>query len=87
MSDSSISWIGLAISVVLMIDKMISKSKKVKCKCCGCSEFEADTSPQTPKMKKQPTPHLMRPFVKTITFIHFFILFLFVNFFLFDKNQ
>jgi hypothetical protein len=54
MSDSSISWIGLAISVVLMIDKMISKSKKVKCKCCGCSEFEADASPQTPKMKKQP---------------------------------
>jgi hypothetical protein len=52
MSDSSISWIGLAFSVLLMIDKLISKSKKVKCKCCG-SEFEADTSPQTPRPQKR----------------------------------
>jgi hypothetical protein len=35
-----------------MIDKLISKSKKVKCKCCG-SEFEADTSPQTPRPQKR----------------------------------
>ena len=54
MSDTSISWIGLAISVVLMIDKLVSKSKKVKCKCCGCSEFEADSSPQTPKTQRRP---------------------------------
>jgi hypothetical protein len=58
MSDTSISWIGLAISVVLMIDKLVSKSKKVKCKCCGCSEFEADLKdskhPQTPKPQRRP---------------------------------
>lgn len=53
MSDSSVSWIGLAISVVLIIDKLVSKSKKVKCKCCGCSEFEADSSPQSPRNHKQ----------------------------------
>jgi hypothetical protein len=56
MSDSSVSWVGLAISVVLIIDKLVSKSKKVKCKCCGCSEFEADSSPQSPISHKQERP-------------------------------
>ena len=47
MSDASISWIGLALSALLVIDKLLSKSKKVKCKCCG-SEFEASESLSTP---------------------------------------
>ena len=40
MSETSVSWIGLGLSALLIIDKLVSKSKKVKCKCCG-SEFEA----------------------------------------------
>jgi len=55
MSDSSVSWIGLGISLLLIVDKLVSKSKKIKCKCCGCSEFEAESeislSPSKPSKK------------------------------------
>jgi hypothetical protein len=57
MSDVSVSWIGLALSALLVVDKLLSKSKKIKCKCCG-SEFEASESlstPMSPKMASQPT--------------------------------
>jgi hypothetical protein len=56
MSDMSVSWIGLGLSALLILDKLFSKSKKVKCKCCG-SEFEASESlstPMSPKMASQP---------------------------------
>jgi hypothetical protein len=55
MSDVSVSWIGLGLSALLVLDKLLSKSKKVKCKCCG-SEFEASESlstPMTPKATAQ----------------------------------
>jgi hypothetical protein len=55
MSDVSVSWIGLGLSALLVLDKLLSKSKKVKCKCCG-SEFEASESlstPMTPKVNVQ----------------------------------
>jgi hypothetical protein len=55
MSDMSVSWIGLGLSALLVLDKLLSKSKKVKCKCCG-SEFEASESlstPMTPKTVSQ----------------------------------
>jgi len=55
MSDASVSWIGLALSALLVIDKLLSKSKKVKCKCCG-SEFEASESLSTP-MSPKATSH------------------------------
>jgi hypothetical protein len=51
MSDVTVSWIGLALSALLVIDKLLSKSKKVKCKCCG-SEFEASESLSTPMTPK-----------------------------------
>jgi DNA polymerase II large subunit len=51
MSDASVSWIGLALSALLILDKLLSKSKKVKCKCCG-SEFEASESLSTPMTPK-----------------------------------
>lgn len=52
MSDTSVSWIGLALSALLVLDKLLSKSKKIKCKCCG-SEFEASESLSTPMTPKQ----------------------------------
>jgi hypothetical protein len=60
MSDMSVSWIGLALSVLLVLDKLLTKSKRVKCKCCG-SEFEASESlstPMTPKAASQPALEL-----------------------------
>ena len=51
MSDASVSWIGLGLSALLIIDKLLSKSKKVRCKCCG-SEFEASESLSTPMSPK-----------------------------------
>jgi hypothetical protein len=47
----SVSWIGLGLSALLILDKLFSKSKKVKCKCCG-SEFEASESLSTPMSPK-----------------------------------
>jgi len=60
MSDMSVSWIGLGLSVLLVLDKLLTKSKRVKCKCCG-SEFEASESlstPMTPKPVSQPALEL-----------------------------
>jgi|LakMenEpi03Aug12_release.lakeMendotaPanAssembly.Ray.scaffolds.fasta_scaffold45576_4 hypothetical protein len=60
MSESSVSWIGLALSALLVLDKLLSKSKKVKCKCCG-SEFEASeilSTPMTPRPKEQSSTEL-----------------------------
>jgi hypothetical protein len=60
MSDMSVSWIGLGLSVLLVLDKLLTKSKRVKCKCCG-SEFEASESlstPMTPKPVSQPVLEL-----------------------------
>jgi len=60
MSESSVSWIGLALSALLVLDKLLSKSKKVKCKCCG-SEFEASeilSTPMTPRTKEQSSTDL-----------------------------
>ena len=51
MSDASVSWIGLGLSALLVLDKLLSKSKKVRCKCCG-SEFEASESLSTPMSPK-----------------------------------
>lgn len=60
MSDMSVSWIGLGLSVLLVLDKLLTKSKRVKCKCCG-SEFEASESlstPMAPKAVSQPALEL-----------------------------
>lgn len=60
MSESSVSWIGLALSALLVLDKLLTKSKKVKCKCCG-SEFEASenlSTPMTPRPKEQSSTEL-----------------------------
>jgi len=35
MSDSSVSWIGLGLSALLIVDKLVSRSKRLTCKCCG----------------------------------------------------
>lgn len=47
MSDS-VSWVGLGLSALLIIDKFLTKNRLKKCKCCGaCFEFEG--VPETPK--------------------------------------
>jgi hypothetical protein len=68
MSDSSVSWIGLALSALLVIDKLLSKSKKIKCTCCG-SEFEASenlSTPMTPRQKVNQTEELKTIKLETI---------------------
>lgn len=47
MSDS-VSWVGLGLSALLVLDKFLTKNRMKKCKCCGaCFEFEG--VPETPK--------------------------------------
>jgi hypothetical protein len=45
--SESVSWVGLGISALLVVDKLFTKSKKIKCSCCG-SQFEADSSISSP---------------------------------------
>jgi hypothetical protein len=68
MSDSSISWIGLGLSALLILDKLLTKSKKVKCKCCG-SEFEASeflSTPTSPTAARQTEAELSSVKLETI---------------------
>jgi hypothetical protein len=68
MSDSSISWIGLGLSALLILDKLLTKSKKVKCKCCG-SEFEASeflSTPMSPAVARQTEAELSSVKLETI---------------------
>ena len=68
MSETSVGWIGLALSALLVIDKLLSKSKKIKCKCCG-SEFEASeilSTPMTPRQKVNQTEELKTIKLETI---------------------
>lgn len=56
MTDGSVSWIGLGLSALLIIDKLVSRSKRMKCKCCGaCFEMEStlSTSPQPHRRKSK----------------------------------
>lgn len=57
MADDSISWIGLALSALLVIDKFFTKNKMKKCKCCGaCFEFEGSPDASSPRNNnKEPT--------------------------------
>lgn len=55
MSDS-VSWIGLGLSALLIIDKFLTRNKLKKCKCCGaCFEFEGVPETPKPKYDKQNT--------------------------------
>ena len=68
MSDSSVGWVGLGLSALLIIDKLVSKSKKIKCKCCG-SEFEASemlSTPMSPRRKADEPEELKTIKLETI---------------------
>lgn len=72
MSESSVSWIGLALSALLVLDKLLSKSKKVKCKCCG-SEFEASeilSTPISPKIERHAEPDSLSIKLETVKVEH-----------------
>lgn len=53
MSDS-VSWIGLGLSALLVLDKFLTKNKLKRCKCCGaCFEFEGQPEPPKRKSSKE----------------------------------
>jgi hypothetical protein len=43
MTDS-VSWVSFGLSALLLLEKILTKNKLKKCKCCGaCIEFESQT--------------------------------------------
>ena len=54
--ENSVSWIGLGLSALLVLDKFLTKNRLKKCKCCGaCFEFEGLPDSISPRHKPQDT--------------------------------